>query len=76
MPLAEKAQYADVVIDNSSTLIELESQVSDLLERLEEQVGWGWRLSWLFPLWGLIFGFWKVLARNAIRTRIKIEKDK
>lgn len=49
MPIAEKVQYADIVIDNSGTPHDLEVQIDDLVARLNKDAGWVWRLSWLFP---------------------------
>ena len=47
LPIADKVQYADRVIDNSGSLADLEAHVDNLVKALDRQVGWTWRLSWL-----------------------------
>jgi dephospho-CoA kinase len=49
LPIAEKLVYADVVIDNSGSHEELETQVNNLVETVKKSVGWWWLLEWLFP---------------------------
>ncbi|KAH9900964.1 CoaE-domain-containing protein [Cubamyces lactineus] len=70
LPISEKVQYADLVIDNSGSLQDLERQVDQLVQRLEEDVGWAWRLSWLFPPWGVASAVW-TLSWRALRRRSK-----
>jgi dephospho-CoA kinase len=70
LPIAEKVKYADIVIDNSGTRQELEAHVDALVRRLEQDAGWTWRLSWVFPLFMVVSAvatlFWR-----AIRRRVK-----
>jgi len=54
LPISEKVIYADIVIDNSGTKSELGNHVERLIERLEMEAGWTWRLSWLLPPLGLL----------------------
>lgn len=65
MPLGDKIYYADKVVDNSAGLAELEAQVTTLAITLRSQAGWSWRISWLFPPWGLVSAG-LTLARRAI----------
>jgi len=69
LPLAEKLDYADHVVDNSGSVQDLGQQVNVLLGRLTKEVGWTWRLSWWIPPLGLIFGFLKLVWRRIKRKR-------
>lgn len=67
-PLSSKLLYADHVIDNSGSLVELEHQVQSVAARLRRDAGWTWMLSWLIPPWGLLRGiftcFWRIYVRK------------
>lgn len=67
LPIAEKVKYADIVIDNSGTRQELEAHVDALVRRLEQDAGWTWRLSWVFPLFMVVSAaatlFWRAARR-------------
>ncbi|KAF8971914.1 dephospho-CoA kinase-domain-containing protein [Flammula alnicola] len=67
LPISQKVPYADIVIDNSGTKQELETQVVSLIRRLEDRAGWSWRLSWLLPPLGLFSAFWTLLWKRVIR---------
>lgn len=49
MPITDKVKYADLVIDNSGTRLELETQVARMVEEWEAQAGRTWLVSWLIP---------------------------
>ena len=66
LPITNKLEYADYVIDNSGSPQGLEAQVNSLVERLEREAGWMWRLSWLIPPLGLFSAVW-MLALRAYR---------
>ena len=72
MPIADKVAYADNVIDNSGTKHELETQIDNLVQRLDAEAGWFWRVSWLLPPVGLVSAglvlLWRAL-RQRKRTR-------
>ena len=70
LPMAEKLQCADVVIDNSCTQQELEHQGEQLVQRLVGEAGWTWRLSWLFPPFGIASALW-TLGWRALRRSQK-----
>ena len=70
MPISAKTRYADVVIDNSGTPQELEHQVEQLVQRLVGEAGWTWRLSWLFPPFGIASALW-TLGWRALRRSQK-----
>ncbi|KAJ7130805.1 CoaE-domain-containing protein [Mycena crocata] len=72
LPIAEKVQYADHVVDNSGSLEELEAHVDSLVQTLDRQAGWSWRLSWLFPPWAFFSATW-LLARRAISRSGKLK---
>jgi len=69
LPIAEKLEYADQVIDNSGTVQELQQQVSAFIERLRNEVSWTWRLEWLVPPLGILSGLWTLLWRMVKRNR-------
>lgn len=72
-PLSSKLVYADYVIDNSGPLQDLTSQVSRVVTKLHERVGWSWIVSWLLPPWGLMRGALLVGWRLWIK---RVGKDK
>ncbi|KAG8834675.1 hypothetical protein FRC17_007760 [Serendipita sp. 399] len=67
MLLSDKVQYADRIIDNSSGLVELERQIDELAAALRAKAGWSWRLSWLFPPWGIVAALWSLSIRALVR---------
>ncbi|KAI0647443.1 dephospho-CoA kinase-domain-containing protein [Trametes meyenii] len=69
LPITEKVEYADVVVDNSGSLQDLEQQVDQLVQRLLNEAGWSWRLSWLFPPWGVASAVWSLSWRALRRSR-------
>ncbi|TFK22739.1 dephospho-CoA kinase [Coprinopsis marcescibilis] len=71
LPITEKVAYADIVIDNSGTRPELEQQVQSLVERFDKEAGWSWRLSWLFPPYGVASAAGLVLWRFLRRRKTK-----
>ncbi|CDO73646.1 hypothetical protein BN946_scf185014.g116 [Trametes cinnabarina] len=76
LPTAEKVQYADIVIDNSGSLQDLERQVDQLVQRLHDDAGWSWRLSWLFPPWGVASAVWTLGWRAYRRSQKKSSKNR
>lgn len=69
LPIAQKVDYADFVLDNSGSLQDLEQQVRSCLVKLEWTAGWSWRLSWLFPPFALVSALWTLGWRFAKRSR-------
>ena len=69
LPITEKVQYADVVIDNSGTPQELERQVDQFVQRLMKEAGWSWRLSWLIPPLGVVSAVWTLSWRAMRRSQ-------
>ncbi|KAJ7367608.1 dephospho-CoA kinase-domain-containing protein [Mycena albidolilacea] len=66
LPIADKVAYADRVIDNSGSPADLEAHVNSLVQALDRDAGWTWRLSWVFPPWALLSAVW-TLAWRALR---------
>ncbi|PIL24332.1 hypothetical protein GSI_14085 [Ganoderma sinense ZZ0214-1] len=66
LPITEKIKYADLVIDNSGTQQELEREIGAIIKKLRDAAGWSWRLSWLFPPWGVASAIW-MLSWRALR---------
>jgi len=69
LPIAEKVQFADVIIDNSGTLQDLEVQVNGLVAKLHKEAGWWWRVSWFVPPLGLLSALWTLGWRALRRSR-------
>ncbi|KAI0822778.1 CoaE-domain-containing protein [Trametes gibbosa] len=69
LPIAEKVRYADVVLDNSGSLQDLERQVDQLVQRLVKEAGWQWRLSWLCPPLGVASAIWTIGWRALRRSQ-------
>lgn len=54
MPLTDKLAYADHVLDNSGSEMDLEAQVDSLVNKWRKQSsGWTQKLYWLIPPLGL-----------------------
>ncbi|KAJ7476990.1 CoaE-domain-containing protein [Mycena galericulata] len=68
LAIADKVKYADRVIDNSGSLVDLEAHIDSLVQTLDRQAGWTWRLSWLFPPWGLLSAVWTLASRSLSRS--------
>ncbi|KAH8106955.1 CoaE-domain-containing protein [Cristinia sonorae] len=73
IPIADKLQYADIVLDNSGSPQDLESQIDALVRKLYTEAGWTWRLSWLFPPYAL-FSALSALLWRTIKTRRRMAK--
>lgn len=72
-PLSSKLKYADLVIDNSGPLADLDAQVERVVARLHERAGWSWVLSWLCPPVGIV----RAVLRVGWRLWVKgVGKDK
>jgi len=67
LPITQKVEYGDIVIDNSGYLQDLEQQVHSCVVKLERSVGWSWRLSWLFPPFALVSALW-ILSWKSIKS--------
>jgi dephospho-CoA kinase len=68
LPITEKVDYADEIIENSGSLQDLERQVDVFVHKLEREAGWFWRVNWLFPPFGVLSALnaiaWKALKRS------------
>lgn len=69
LPIAQKVGYADIVLDNSGSLQDLEQQVRLCIVKLERTTGWSWRLSWLFPPFALVSVLWTLGWRHVKQSR-------
>ncbi|PCH37912.1 dephospho-CoA kinase [Wolfiporia cocos MD-104 SS10] len=63
-PMSEKIDYADIVVDNSGSLQDLEGQISALVSKLHRQAGWSWKLSWLIPPYGFCSAMCTLAFKN------------
>jgi dephospho-CoA kinase len=64
LPIKDKLEYADIVLDNSGTQTELEVHVDEFARRLHVEGGWSWRLKWLIPPLGLLSALWTLMWRR------------
>jgi dephospho-CoA kinase len=55
LPINEKVQHADYVIDNSGDLSETERQVDQVLSKIKPKT-WHWLLAWLLPPVAAVYG--------------------
>ena len=69
MPITDKLDYADIVIDNSGPIQELEPQLHTMLEKLKKKAGWSWRVSWVCPPWGFLSAMGTLLFAYLKRNR-------
>lgn len=69
IPIADKLQHADLVLDNSGSPQDLDGQIDSLIRKLYKEAGWSWRLSWLFPPYGLFSAVSTLLWRTLRRQR-------
>ncbi|KAG1731946.1 dephospho-CoA kinase-domain-containing protein [Suillus lakei] len=69
LPIAQKVEYADIVVDNSGSLEDLKQQIHSCLVKLERKAGWSWRLSWICPPFALISALWTLGWRSVKRSR-------
>jgi dephospho-CoA kinase len=75
LPIADKLEYADIVVDNSGTPAELEIHVDEFARRLYLEGGWSWRLKWLIPPLGLFSAMWTLIWRRVKRRRCRGERQ-
>ena len=64
VPLIDKVEYADRVIENSGGLQELACQVDTVVAALRRKAGWSWWFSWWFPPLGVVMAIWRIMERN------------
>jgi len=64
MPLIDKVQYANRVIDNSGGPQELAYEVDAVVSAVRRQAGWTWRLSWWLPPLAIVMAIWRIVERN------------
>jgi len=70
LSVTSKVAYADLVIDNSGSLTDLDGEVISCVGKLERTVGWGWMVSWLLPPVGLLSAVWCLSWRAFKRRRM------
>ncbi|KIM86423.1 hypothetical protein PILCRDRAFT_4918 [Piloderma croceum F 1598] len=76
LPITEKVEYADHIIDNSGSHEDLERQVNSFLVKVDKEVGrvW-WRLSWLIPPFGALSALLMLAWREIWRPKKSKRKD-
>ena len=75
LPTADKVHYADIVIDNSGTLKDLEDQVDALVKKLDAERGWVWLVGYIIPFMSLFSAVWWLTSRR-IRHWRKADKKR
>ncbi|KAN0076778.1 Dephospho-CoA kinase domain containing protein [Tylopilus felleus] len=68
LAITSKVGYADIVIDNSGSLTDLDGEVMSCIGKLERAVGWTWMVSWLLAPAGLLSAVW-CLSWRAFKRR-------
>jgi len=64
LPIVEKLPYANHVVENSGSLIELEAETQLLINKLNrDSGGLTWLLCWLIPPIGIFFGLKSLTAK-------------
>lgn len=76
LSIADKLQYADIVVDNSGSIQDLHDQVDALVRHLHRDAGWLWRFSWLVLPFGLVSAFWTLFWRLIRREQRKARRKK
>ncbi|KAG6371394.1 dephospho-CoA kinase [Boletus reticuloceps] len=69
LSITAKVAYADIVIDNSGSLAELDGEAMSCLGKLERAVGRTWIVSWLLPPVGLLSAVWCLSWKTFQRKR-------
>jgi len=64
VPLIDKVQYANRVVENSGGPQELAFQVDAVVSALKRKAGWTWKLSWWFPPLAIVMAIWRIIERN------------
>jgi dephospho-CoA kinase len=65
LPITEKLPYADHVVENSGTLMELEAETQLLVNKLDREYGGlTWFLCWLVPPVGIFFGLGTLVLKR------------
>ncbi|KAG9313329.1 dephospho-CoA kinase-domain-containing protein [Chiua virens] len=68
LSITSKIAYADLVIENSGSLMDLDGEVMTCIGKLERAVGWSWMVSWLLPPVGFLSAIW-CLSWRAFKRR-------
>ena len=80
LPITEKVKYADVLIDNSGSLQDLETKANNLVEKVEKSVRWFWLFAWLFQPYAVISATallgWRWILSLSRQRRIEKQKAK
>ncbi|KAJ6607921.1 dephospho-CoA kinase-domain-containing protein [Mycena sp. CBHHK59/15] len=69
LAIADKLQYADVVIDNSGSPEDLGKHISAFVRDLDLESGWTWRFSWIIPPFGILSAIWALSRRAIARSK-------
>jgi dephospho-CoA kinase len=77
LPITEKVDFADEIIENSGSLQDLDHHVDEFVQKLEREAGWLWRISWLIPPLGFLSALrtiaWRALGKSRSGRRRKDE---
>lgn len=77
LPITEKLPYGDHVVENSGSLMELETETQMLINKLtRESGGFTWLVCWLIPPIGILFGLKSLAWRQFKRDRKRASKKR
>lgn len=71
LSITEKVQYADVVIDNSGSHKDLDSQIDTLVKKLDQEMGWMWLIGFIIPPLSILSALWVLAVRSFRRSWAK-----
>jgi len=69
LPITEKVDYADHIIENSGSLQDLDRHVDECVQKLEREAGWLWRITWLIPPLGILSALRTIVWRALTKSR-------
>ena len=78
LPITEKLPYADHVVENSGTLIELETEAQLLIDKLDrDSGGLTWLLCWVIPPIGILFALKSLALKRfrGVRRRVRSGRE-
>jgi dephospho-CoA kinase len=70
LPISDKMDYADMIIENSGSIQELEQEVATFVKKLRKEIGGlRWLVSWLIPPLGLASAGITIMCRRLAKSK-------
>lgn len=76
MPITDKVVYANIIIENSGSLQDVENQVDAFVKKMHKAAGWSWRWSWLFPPFAVISALLTLIWNASARAKQTAKEKK